>query len=168
MLLVYLNRILWFVGLVLVQALLLNHIHICGVATPLLYIYMLLKFPSGMSRNELMLWAFFLGLVVDIFSNTLGMNAFASVALAAVRPYLLQLFTPRDMPDSIIPSFKTMGPSSFMKYISASVLIHSLVLFIIEIFSFSAILFLLLRALSCSVLTVACIVALEGIRKKEK
>jgi rod shape-determining protein MreD len=168
MLLVYLYRVLWFIGLVLLQALVLNHIHICGIATPFLYIYMILKFPSGMSRNEAMLWAFFLGLVVDIFSNTHGMNTFASVAVAMVRPYMLQLFTPRDMPDSIIPSFKTMGPSSFMKYLTLSILIHCFLLVAIEVFSFSSILLTLLRVVACTLLTVACAVALDGIRRKEK
>lgn len=168
MLLVYIYRVLWFVGLVLLQALVLNHIHICGIATPFLYIYMILKFPSGMSRNEAMLWAFFLGLIVDIFSNTPGMNTFASVAVAMVRPYMLQLFTPRDMPDSIIPSFKTMGPSSFMKYLTLSILIHCFLLVFIEVFSFSSILLTLLRIVACTLLTVACAVALEGIRRKEK
>jgi rod shape-determining protein MreD len=168
MLLVYIYRVLWFVGLVLLQALVLNHIHICGIATPFLYIYMILKFPSGMSRNEAMLWAFFLGLIVDIFSNTPGMNTFASVAVAMVRPYMLQLFTPRDMPDSIIPSFKTMGPSSFMKYLTLSILIHCFLLVSIEVFSFSSILLTLLRIVACTLLTVACAVALEGIRRKEK
>jgi rod shape-determining protein MreD len=129
---------------------------------------MILKFPSGMSRNEAMLWAFFLGLIVDIFSNTPGMNTFASVAVAMVRPYMLQLFTPRDMPDSIIPSFKTMGPSSFMKYLTLSILIHCFLLVFIEVFSFSSILLTLLRIVACTLLTVACAVALEGIRRKEK
>jgi rod shape-determining protein MreD len=108
MLLVNLYRAFWFVGLVLLQALVLNHIHVCGIATPFLYIYMLLKFPSGMKRNEQLLWGFFLGLLVDIFSNTYGLNTFATVALAMARPYLLRLLTPRDMTESIIPSFKSM------------------------------------------------------------
>jgi rod shape-determining protein MreD len=168
MLLVYLYRVLWFVGLVLLQALVLNHIHLCGIATPFLYIYLLLKFPSGMSRNESLLWAFFLGLIVDIFSDTYGINTFASVAVAMVRPYMLQLFTPRDMPDSIIPSFKTMGPASFMKYISLTIFIQCFLLVAIEVCSFSAILLILLRTLACTLLTVACVVAVEGIRRKEK
>jgi hypothetical protein len=96
------------------------------------------------------------------------MNTFASVAVAMVRPYMLQLFTPRDMPDSIIPSFKTMGPSSFMKYLTLSILIHCFLLVFIEVFSFSSILLTLLRIVACTLLTVACAVALEGIRRKEK
>ena len=90
----YIHRMGWFVGLVLLQVLILNNVHIAGYATPFLYVYFILKFASGTSRNELMLWAFFLGLTIDIFSNTPGMNAAATVFLAFVRPTFLRLFTP--------------------------------------------------------------------------
>lgn len=114
MIITYIHRIGWFIGLVLLQVLILNSVHIAGYATPFLYIYFILKFSSGTSRNELMLWAFFFGLTIDIFSDTPGMNAAATVLLAFLRPSLLRLFMPRDNPDSLIPSFKTMGISPFL------------------------------------------------------
>ena len=66
MIITYIHRIGWFIGLVLLQVLILNSVHIAGYATPFLYIYFILKFSSGTSRNELMLWAFFFGLTIDI------------------------------------------------------------------------------------------------------
>lgn len=66
----YIHRIGWFVGLILLQVLILNNVHIAGVATPFLYVYFILKFNSGTSRNELMVWGFCMGLAIDIFSNT--------------------------------------------------------------------------------------------------
>lgn len=90
----YIHRIGWFVGLILLQVLILNNVHIAGVATPFLYVYFILKFNSGTSRNELMLWGFCIGLAIDIFSNTPGMNAAATVLLAFLRPLFLRLFTP--------------------------------------------------------------------------
>ena len=161
----YLHKIGWFIGLVLLQVLILNNVHIAGYATPFLYIYLILKFESDVPRNALMLWAFFLGLAVDIFSDTPGMNAAATVLLAFLRPSLLRLFTPRDNPDSLIPSFKTMGISPFLKYTTASVFVHSLALLSIEFFSFTSIWLLLLRVLLCTILTVTCIIAIEGIKK---
>ena len=139
--------------------------HIAGYATPFLYIYFILKFNSGTSRNELMLWAFFFGLTIDVFSDTPGMNAAATVLLAFLRPSLLRLFTPRDNQDNLVPSFKSMGITPFLKYTTASIFIHSLALLSIEFFSFSGIWLLLLRVALCTVLTVTCIVAVEGIRR---
>ncbi|MDD3039332.1 rod shape-determining protein MreD [Bacteroides sp.] len=165
MIITFIHRIGWFLGLVLLQVLILNNVHIAGYATPFLYIYFILKLSSGTSRNELMLWAFFLGLTIDIFADTPGMNAAATVWLAFLRPSLLRLFTPRDTLDSIVPSFKTMGIAPFLKYTTTSVFIHSLALLTIEFFSFSSILLLLLRVALCTLLTVTCIVAVEGIRR---
>ena len=62
--LTYLQRIEWFIGLVLLQVLVLNHMHINGYATPFFFIYFILKYNSGVSRNVLMIWAFLLGLTV--------------------------------------------------------------------------------------------------------
>ncbi len=165
MLVVYLHRIGWILGLTLLQALILNNIHIFGYATPFIYIYFILKLDSGVSRNELMLWAFFLGLTIDVFSDTPGMNAAASVFVAFSRPGILRLFMPRDALESVVPSFKTMGISSFLKYVVAVVLLHCLLLLAIELFTLSNVWMLLLRVVSSAFLTSVCIVGLEGIRK---
>lgn len=154
--------------MVLLQALILNNVHVAGYATPFLYVYLILKFESDVSRNALMLWAFFLGLTVDVFSDTPGMNAAASVLLAFVRPVILRLFMPRDAVDSIVPTVRAMGFSSFLKYMVACVLIHHALLLIIEFFSFAHIGILLLKIVASTVLTVLCIMALEGIRKKSE
>ena len=112
MIITYIHRIGWFIGLVLLQVLILNSVHIAGYATPFLYIYFILKFSSGTSRNELMLWAFFFGLTIDIFSDTPGMNAAATVLVAFLRPTFLRLFVPRDTLDTLVPAVRTMGISS--------------------------------------------------------
>lgn len=165
MIISYIHKIGWFVGLVLLQALILNNVHIAGFATPFLYVYFILKFDSGTSRNEMMLWGFCMGLSIDIFSNTPGMNAAATVMLAFVRPVFLNLFTPRDNPDSLVPSFKSMGVSPFLKFLVVSVFTHHLMLLTLEFFSFTSIPQLLLRVVSSTVLTVTCIMAVEGVRK---
>lgn len=166
MLLNYLHKLGWFVGLVLLQVLILNNVHIAGCATPFLYIYLILKFESDIPRNTLMLWAFFLGLTVDVFSDTPGMNAAAVVFLAFMRPTLLRLFVPRDMVESIVPGIRALGVSPFLKYVSASVLVHHSVLLLVEFFSLAAWGMLLLRIVASSLLTVACIMALDGISRK--
>ncbi len=165
MIITYIQRFGWFVGLVLLQVLILNNIHIAGIATPFLYICFILKFPSGISRNELMLWGFCFGLMIDLFSDTPGMNAASTVLLAFLRPSILRLYMPRDTLESIVPSFKTMGISPFLKYVTTGALVHAIALLMIEFFSFSSIWLLLLRIVACTFLTVVCIVALEGIRR---
>ena len=166
MLINYLHKIGWFIGLVLLQVLILNNVHIAGYATPFLYIYLILKFESDTPRNALMLWAFFLGLAVDVFSDTPGMNAAATVLLAFLRPTFLRLFVPRDTLDTLVPAIRTMGILPFLKYLVVSVLIHHGLLLTLGFFSFAHIGTLLLRIVASTLLTVTCIMAVEGIRKK--
>lgn len=161
----YIHKFFWFSGLALLQVLILNNVHIGGYATPFLYVYFILKFESGVSRNELMLWGFLLGFVIDTFSNTPGMNAAAAVLLAFVRPLFLGLFAPRDGLENVSPSFKSMGNSSFIKYLIACVFIHHMALLTIEFFSFTSASALLLRMVFSTLLTVTCIMAVEGVKK---
>ena len=114
MLINYLHKIGWFIGLVLLQVLILNNVHIAGYATPFLYIYLILKFESDTPRNALMLWAFFLGLAVDVFSDTPGMNAAATVLLAFLRCTFLRLLVPKDKQDTLVPAIRTMGILPFL------------------------------------------------------
>ncbi len=165
MIITYLKRIEWFVALALLQVLVLNNMHIAGYATPFLYIYLIIKMSSGVSRNELMLWGFSLGLTVDIFSNTPGMNAAAATFVAFLRPSVLRLFSPRDSSDEIVPAIKTLGVSSFIKYVVTCVLFHHTALLLIESFSFLDINTLLIEIGLSTLLTVLCIMAIEGFKK---
>ncbi len=163
MIISYIHRICWFVGLLLLQVLILNNVHIAGYATPFLYIYFILRMEANTSRNEAMLWGFALGLCIDIFSNTPGMNAAATVMLAFARPMFLRLFTPRDNQE-IVPSLKNMGFSPYVKYLMVAVFTHHTLLFTIAFFSFSDLQTLLIRIVSSTILTVLCVIAIDGIR----
>jgi len=161
----YFKRIEWFAALALIQVLVLNNIHIAGYATPFIYIYLILKMSSGTSRNELMLWGFFLGLVVDIFSDTPGMNAASAVFIAFLRPYFLRLFTQRDSTDEFVPAIKTIGTFSFIKYVIVCVLFHHAALLMIESFSLFDLNTLLIKIGTSTLLTVLCIMGIEGLKK---
>jgi rod shape-determining protein MreD len=159
------NKILWAVGLILLQVLILNNIHIGGFATPYLYVYFILKLSSDTPRNQLLVWAFCIGLVIDIFGNTPGMNAAAFVLMAFVRPTFLRLFTPRDTYDSFIPSKAVMSKSPYLRYLIVCVLIHHTALLTIESFSFLSFGILCLRIALSTILTVVCIMTIEWFRK---
>lgn len=160
------HRIEWLVGLVLIQVLVLNQMHIYGYATPFLYIYFILKINSKMSRNELMLWAFALGLTVDIFGNTPGMNAAAATCLAFFRTSLLQLVTLRSVDEAFRPSIKSLGVSSFFRYTLLASGLFCTVLLLIDAFSLFHWGRLLLKILTSTIATVVFIFCAESIGGK--
>lgn len=166
MAIVFFKRLGWFWLLVFIQVLVLNHVHLMGYAMPFLYVYLILTLNVNVSRNILLLWGFFLGLAVDIFSNTPGMNAAATTFLAFMHPSLLTLFTPRDCAEDMEPGIKSMGFWLFFRYVLVGVALHHTVLFTIESFSFFDLGFLSLEILSSTLLTTFCVMAIEGICKK--
>lgn len=161
-----LNRIVWFIGLALVQVLFLNNICLFGLSTPFVYIYFLLTLDKDVDHNALMTMAFFLGLTIDIFSNTPGVNAGASVLIAFMRPVVLELFSPRGEYENFEPGIYTLGFWAFVRYVVVLVLIHHTALFLLETFSFANIEYLLLRILCSALLTVMLVIAIEFIRHK--
>ena len=146
-------RIKWFVGLVLVQVLILNQMHILGYATPFLYIYFILKINSKVGRNELMLWAFMLGLAVDIFGNTPGMNAAAATCLAFSRSSLLRLVTLRSEDEGFRPGINSLGISSFSRYTLLASALFCTVLLLIDTFSFFHLGRLILKIIASTIST---------------
>lgn len=161
-----LTRIAWFLGLVLVQVLLLNNITLFGLATPFLYIYFVLVLDRDIDRNVLMLIAFVLGLLVDVFSNTPGVNAGASVFLAFIRPTLLRLSSPRDEFENFEPSISVLGIWPFFRYVFMGTFAHHTLLFVLEAFSFANAGHLFLRVLCSALLSVTLVMAVEFIRHR--
>lgn len=132
----FLKGILLFVVLLLVQALVLNHIHLFGVATPLLYVYIVLLFRRNYPRWAILVWCFVMGLGVDIFSNTPGVAAASMTLMGLLQPFLLLPFINRDTPDDLLPSIRTLGLGKFASYTLIVVFIYCLVFFTLETFNF--------------------------------
>lgn len=72
------KRMLLFALLCVVQALVLNHIHLFGCATPLLYIYFIMLFRRNTQPWIILVSSFLLGLCIDTFSNTPGVSSGAA------------------------------------------------------------------------------------------
>lgn len=162
------RQIVLFFLLVLLQVGLFNKIHLFGYATPILYVYFILKLPVLMNRNVVVLLSFLMGFCVDIFSYTLGLNMLACTLTGFSRLYLLKLFTPRDLFESVIPSFGTFGKGLFMRYASAFTLLHLVILYLAESFSFFHPVDLLLRIGGSAILTLILIYAAESLSRSSK
>lgn len=132
----FLKRLLLFFGLMLVQALVLNHVHLFGVATPLLYVYFAISFRRGTPKWAMLVWSFLLGLGVDVFSNTPGLAAASMTLVAAVQPYLLELFIQRDDDDEVLPSISMFGLGKFTLFALILTFVYCFVFFTLESFTF--------------------------------
>lgn len=154
------------VVLLLLQVVVLNHVHLFGVATPLLYIYVVMIVPRNFPRWALLLVGFVMGLFVDLFSNTPGMSAAALTFLGLVQPYVLSPFLGRDVPDDFTPELHQMGIVKFGSYSLLMSLAFSLVYFTIEAFLIFDWLFWLGCVLGSTLLTFIFILVIENFRSK--
>ncbi len=155
-----------FAILVLIQALIFNQIHLFGYATAHIYLVFLLKLPRFTSRNEMLIWAFLFGLVVDIFGNTPGINTCAATAMAFVRNNLLDAFTQKGSADDFIPSVHTLGWSGYTTYSLLNLLIFYTALYMLELFTIQYPVTLFISVLSSTALTMLFTLVIECFTRK--
>ncbi len=157
-----LKNLFRFLILVGLQTLLLNKINLRWWWTPsgfplfIPYIYplFLLILPFSTKLPTAMILGFLLGLSVDVFMNTTGMHACACVLMAYLRPNVLAALLPKHLSEYARqePSVKTMGWVPFLTYAAFLLLIHHLLYYTVELWSFAAPGLLLLKVL-CSTVT---------------
>ena len=154
MTIIFLKNIGRFVFLILFQALILNNIQFGGYINPYFYIYFILLLPYETPRWLLLLSAFLLGISLDAFTNTFGLNASACVLMAFVRPFVISaISTGTEFMVGHSPSLKNQGMKWFAYYSIILVLVHHFALFYLEIFRFTEFFQTLLRVLLSSVFT---------------
>ncbi|HAC23073.1 MAG TPA: rod shape-determining protein MreD [Porphyromonadaceae bacterium] len=153
---------IYFIVFVVLQVLLFNQISFFKVATPFLYIYFILKLPEGTSRSLVVFYGFLTGLSIDIFSNTPGMHAAAATFAGLVRYPLIKRLTTKDMVETAAPSFYSMGAGGYTRYVVFFVLLHHAALLLIESFTLFDPLYLIIRILASSALTIILLLAIEG------
>ena len=153
-----------FVALVLLQVLIFNHILLFGVAVPLVFIYFIISLPVGMNLNLLFSLAFLIGFIVDVFSDTMGLNSLSCVLMSVVKSPVFYAYIPRDDQTRFVyPSVRTMGWVAYSKYLITMTAVYCLLLFMIEYLSFASFGMILLMFAGSTVLTFFLLLAVESI-----
>lgn len=156
-----------YIILVLLQVLVLDNISFMGYATPFLYIYFMLKLPIGINQYLITLLGFFLGLTIDLFCNTPGINAAATTSIAFFRRPIQGLFFQKNDFETMTPSMSLLG-SDFIKYAILCIFIHHTILFSIETFSYFNVLILLTKILTSTIITSILIIGIDSISLNNK
>ncbi|MGS2725081.1 rod shape-determining protein MreD [Psychroserpens sp. BH13MA-6] len=147
------NNIVRFVVLILAQALVFNHINFMGYINPYPYILFILLFPVNNNRTLFIFLSFMLGLFVDIFSDSGGINAAACVLIAFIRPTVLKFAFGMIYEHQTI-KFNNTEFGNRVIYFTILTLTHHLMMFLLEIFNISNIILLLQKTLFSSIFTI--------------
>ncbi|MFO7827023.1 MAG: rod shape-determining protein MreD [Bacteroidales bacterium] len=144
-----------FILLVFLQVFILNNIQFSGYINPYIYVVFILTLPFEIPKWLLLVLAFIMGITIDIFSHTIGMHSSATVFMAFLRPFVLEIIAPRDGYESeTYPQLKYYGGSWFLKYTAILVFAHHLFLFYIEVFRFSDFFATMTRAILSSIFSI--------------
>jgi len=164
----YIKILIYTVLCVSLQVLIIDKIHLFRIVIPFLYLYVIVKIPMNVTRSKVIAISFLLGLIMDIFFNTLGLHAAACTLAGMFRNPLIQAFSSKKPSDENTPSFQTLGLTSFMRYVLCVVAIHHIALFCIESIALFDPVFLLLRIVACVVLTTLFIFIVEAFHRERK
>ncbi|MGM9835453.1 MAG: rod shape-determining protein MreD [Muribaculaceae bacterium] len=161
------RNVLQFAGLFLIMVLaqaICSKICLFNIAVPIIFIYFMVRLPISIGVNWMMTIGFFLGLTIDIFNNTQGMNALSCVLLAILRRPVFRLYMPRedDITDTI-PSIDSLGLGVFFRYMSTLTVIYCTLLFSIQAFSLMNISLTIQRIIASSILSTILILGFDSL-----
>lgn len=162
-----LNFVILFFVLLLSQVVICNNICLFNTAIPIIFIYLIVRLPLTLNINIVLTIAFLTGLLVDIFSNTQGMNALSCTIISFVRRHILRLYVPReeDISDGEV-SIKSIGFTSYFKYLLTIVFLYCAMIFTIESFSLFNPLRLISQILSSTIFSFIIILGIDRIANK--
>jgi len=141
-----------FVLLILTQVLIFNNLNFMGFINPMVYVIFFYWYPIKANRALFMIIAFLLGFIIDIFSDTMALNALASLTIAYSRPVLMRFCFGVNYEFQNF-SFKNTTNIQRVTLLALMVLIHHLIFFSLEILSIDHILLILKKVFATGIVT---------------
>lgn len=149
--------------MVVSQVVIFNRIWLFNVALPLVFIYFIVILPTELNVKWVLTLSFLLGFSVDIFSDTLGLNALCCTVAGALRQPVMKLYVPRDdEKNSVVPSPRSIGRVTFMKYLITMTTLYCFLFFITLSFEFFNFPRLIARTCASSALTFLVLLAFSN------
>ena len=159
----------YFVFLIFIQILVLNNINFAGKINPYLFVVFILSLPFSLSKAWVLFLGFFMGLIIDIFVHTPGINAAALVFMGFSRNLILPFLAPRDgFETGSNPSASEYGWGWYLRYALILVSIHHIFLFFLDAFSFANFGSILLDCMYSIIFTMLLIILTQSNRSNKK
>jgi hypothetical protein len=158
---------LWFLLYLLLQILILRNIVLFDYAFCFVYIAAILLLPAEVNRTLLLIMGFLTGLLVDVFYNTLGLHAAATLLIAYLRPFWIHLqLETKGTTERLEISINELGVGGYLTYLLPLVFIHHVALFFIEMSHFGMIGYTLLRIVASTLFTTLLITVIQLFSKR--
>ena len=158
-----------FIILITAQIMICNHILLFHVASPIIFIYFILRLPMSISPNLLYTLSFLLGFCVDVFSDTPGVNSLSCTLLAILRKPVFRAYNSHDeeaMHRS--PDLASLGIAVFSKYLFSMTLIYCVISFSLEYLSLFNLQEAMIRAIASTLLSFVVLLGIDSLGAVKK
>ncbi len=142
----------------LLQVLVFNYINLFGFINPLIYIAWVFLFPIRKNITLFLILSFLLGLSIDFFSDSGGINAAATLFIAFIRLPILKIILKKSDFDYLLFNLRAVSFSKAFSFISILTIIHHFIIFSLAHFSFQDIISILSNTLITSVFSIIIII----------
>ena len=146
-----LKNIIWFFGLIFIQIFFIDALNFgtySSFFSPIIITFFILKQRLNSTVFQLLIAAFFLGIITDIFRNTLGLNTSIMLIITFLKPtFLYAISSKEDIEKDVDLNLFNIGIYRFLLFFGISIFSYHLLFFILEQFSFNNFLILFFRAL---------------------
>lgn len=151
------------------QVFIMKNVVLFHTAFCFIYVAYLLLLPVETNPLALMGIGFLMGFIIDIFYDSLGMHASASVLIMYLRNYWLNSITPQGGYDSnAVPTLAMNGIQWFSVYATPLIFLHHTILFFIEAGGFGIFWFTLWKAFVSTLLTMVIILIVQFLFAERK
>lgn len=131
--------------LLLAQILIFSNINFSSFINPYIFPLFILLLPFETPRWLLMLIGFGAGLLLDLFLGSVGMHAAACLLIAYLRPFLINIITPKGTEFEISPNVYAQGITWFVVYLGITMFLYLTFYFLVEAATFLNFFLLLIK-----------------------
>lgn len=142
-----------FFSLLLLQVFVFNNILFLGYINPYIYVAFVILYPLKEKRFSFLFVSFLLGLLLDFFSDSGGIQAFSLLFVAYIRLFLIRIIFKKTSLDYLLFNLNNEPFGKVFNFVIITIVIHHFLLFLLASFSFNHITSTLLQTLYSSVFT---------------
>ena len=157
-----------FILLLAAQVLIFDKIDLFGFINPFPYVLFIILFPVNGNKTGLLVASFFLGLLIDMFWNSGGVHAAASLILAYYRPAIFKFSFGLSYEYQTVRLNDVLTPERF-SFLLIAIVLHHFVLFVLEVFKVSFLWDILVRTVLSTIFTIiTCIIIIYIIKPSKR
>ena len=158
-------NIIRFVALIILQILICNQLNFLGSLNPFVYVLFIILYPIGINRTNFIFISFLIGLFIDLFLDTGGVHAAATVCIAYARPLILKFSFGAAYEYQAI-KINESEVSQRLIYFIIIILFHHIILFMLLYFNLNRISTIVYKILVVSIFTFIVTILLNTIFSK--